>query len=127
MTYDIKPFESVGTIEFGATRKETRSKLGEFKEFKKTRFSKNTTDDFGCFHVFYDESDRVVAIEFFRLAEVSYKEKNLFGLDRTALISLFNDPSESEEPNAIIFDSYGVEISFEDNEVDSVFVHSKGY
>ena len=101
--------------------------MGEFKEFKKTRFSKNTTDDFGCFHVFYDESDRVVAIEFFRHAEVSYKEKNLFGLDRTALISLFNDPSESEEPDAIIFDSYGVEISFEDNEVDSVFVHSKGY
>ena len=127
MTYDIKPFESVGTIEFGAKRKETRSKLGEFKEFKKTKFSKNTTDDFGNFHIFYDESDRVAAIEFFRNAEVYFREKNLFVLDKTALVSLFNDPSESEEPDAIIFDSYGVEISFEDNEVDSVFVHSKGY
>lgn len=127
MAYNIKPFESVGPIVFGATRKEIREELGEFQEFKKTKFSKNTTDDFGCFHVFYDTSNRVVAIEFFRNAEVTFDNMNLFVLDKTALISLFNDPFAIEEQDAVIFDSYGVEISFEDNEVDSVFIHSKGY
>jgi hypothetical protein len=127
MAYNIKPFESVGPILFGATRKETREKLGEFQEFKKTKFSKNTTDDFGCFHVYYDTSDIVVAVEFFRNAEVTFKNKNLFALDKTALISLFNDPSTIEEQDAVIFDSYGVEFTIEDDEVDSVFVHSKGY
>ena len=127
MVYDINPFKSVGPIEFGATREETRSKLGEFKEFKKTRFSKNTTDDFGCFHVFYDESDRVVAIEFFRNSKVYYNDKNLFVLNKADLISLFNDSYKSEEQDTIIFNSFGVEIPFEDNEVDSVFVHSKEY
>jgi len=40
-----------------------RKENGEYKEFRKNKFSKNTTDDFGAFHAFYDETDRLEAIE----------------------------------------------------------------
>jgi hypothetical protein len=37
MTYEIKPYIGVGSIEFGMTESEVRSAIGgEFRQFKKT-------------------------------------------------------------------------------------------
>ena len=60
------PTESVGSIRFGMTREMVRAAAGSiFTEFRKTRFSKNTSDDFGFMHVFYDEKDMCEAVELF--------------------------------------------------------------
>ena len=93
-TFTINPFSSVGKISFGANRDEVRNILGQFTEFRKTRFSKNTTDDFGGLHVYCNEGDTVDAIELFPIDTlVLYKKKDLFGLSKEELIMLFSDPS----------------------------------
>ena len=52
----IVPNKKVGDIEFGMKRKTVREVIGEeYKEFKKNIFSKNTTDDYGEFHVYYNK------------------------------------------------------------------------
>ena len=64
--WEAKPLIGVGKIKFGMTRDDVRNALGlEFKEFKKSKYSKNTTDDFGVCHVFYDEDDKCEAVEIF--------------------------------------------------------------
>ena len=49
----INSLKSVGNIKFGESREEVRKEYGDFKEFKKSKYSKNTTDDFKSFHVYY--------------------------------------------------------------------------
>lgn len=127
-TFTINPFSSVGKISFGANRDEVRNILGQFTEFRKTRFSKNTTDDFGGLHVYYNEGDTVDAIELFPIDTlVLYKKKDLFGLSKEELIMLFSDPSFKEEPGHLTFANYGVEIGMEDDVITSILVHKKGY
>ena len=48
-TFKITPFSNVGDIKFDSNREVVRKQLGKFNEFRKTRFSRNTTDDFGGF------------------------------------------------------------------------------
>lgn len=124
----VTPFSGVGDIKFGANREEVRNLLGSYTEFRKTRFSKNTTDDFGGFHVFYSNKNTVDAVEFFPLeTELIYAEKNLFSLNRNKLITLFNDSTLKEESEYLAFETYGIEISIEDDIVTSILVHKKGY
>jgi len=63
--FDIDPTVSVDEIKFGSSRSDVRNRYGECEEFKKNKYSKNTTDDFGDFHVYYTEDDEFEAIEFF--------------------------------------------------------------
>lgn len=67
---DVVPLKKVNDVEFGMKREEVRELWGEAKEFKKSKFSKVTTDDFGFCHVYYDENDRCEAVEIFEDAEV---------------------------------------------------------
>ena len=60
-----------------------------YKEFKKTPLSTNTTDDFGAFHVYYDDDDRCEAVEFFDDAEVEVDGELVF-------------PTSSEEVRRVI-------------------------
>ena len=62
--WDIIPFKSFGPLKFGMDRKEIRKLANlSFQEFKKTKESKNTTDDFELFQVFYDENNKCIYIE----------------------------------------------------------------
>ena len=60
------PLTNVGPVKLGATREAVRAAAGpEFEEFAKSSSSENTTDDYGSFHVYYDENDTCVAVEVF--------------------------------------------------------------
>ena len=51
--WEIKPLISVGPIKFGMSRKDLHDLFEEkCKEFKKTKYSNNTTDDYGRFNVY---------------------------------------------------------------------------
>ena len=64
--WEIKPLISVGPIKFGMSRKDLHDLFEEkCKEFKKTKYSKNTTDDYGRFHVYYTQDDLVDAVDIF--------------------------------------------------------------
>ena len=47
MKINATPLQEVNGVKFGMPRNEVRAILGEAREFKKSKFSKNTTDDFG--------------------------------------------------------------------------------
>ena len=70
MKFVADPLKRVGEVEFGMSREKVRSILGEAKEFKKSKYSKNTTDDFGFCHVYYDPDNCCEAIELFGDIEI---------------------------------------------------------
>ena len=55
-----------------------RKLYGEYEEFKKSEYSENTTDDFGSFHVYYDENDKCEAVEIFDDVEVTVNGEKIF-------------------------------------------------
>lgn len=77
--WTIVPTKSVNGIKFGTERKVVREKLGmDYTEFKKNKFSVNTLDNYGSFHMFYDEQDRLEAIELFGEEVVFIKDTKVF-------------------------------------------------
>ena len=76
------PLVEINGVKFGMPRSKVRAMLGgKYKEFKKSKFSKNTTDDFGVCHVFYTPDDKCEAVEMFNECEVSVNGTVLFPVD----------------------------------------------
>ena len=122
----FSPFKGASDIQFGDNRDKVRQ-LGTFEEFKKNRFSKNTTDDFGSFHVYYDESNNVEAIEFFPDSILMFNRKNLFMLNPQELTKTLNDSSAVIEESDISFPSYGMDVSFDGDAIISILIHKEAY
>ena len=75
----VIPMKKVNDIEFGMERSEVRKKFTiPAKEFKKSKFSKRTTDDFGSCHVYYDKNDKCEAVEIFDDVMVYINDKKIF-------------------------------------------------
>ena len=124
--YEIKSYVSVGNINFGEERDSVRLKNGNYKEFKKSKFSKNTTDDFSSFHVFYDAENKVNAVEFFE--SVYMNNIDLFSKTYEELKNIFLDSTCEEDDCGIIFKSYGFSLYSPDKKtIESVLVFKKGY
>jgi hypothetical protein len=65
-TLIIIPTKSVNDIEFGVSRAAVEASFGQpAKTFKKTKWSKSTTADYGDFHVYYDTDGAFEAVEIF--------------------------------------------------------------
>lgn len=127
---EIEPYERVGNIKFGSNRETVRKDNGNCKEFKKSRFSKNSTDDFASFHVFYSEDDRVEAVEFFRESNLYFHDIQLFSQSYSDLKARFNalDSNITEDESGIIYKTLGFSVYSPDGEqVESILVFEKGY
>ena len=82
----ISPYSGIQQIKLGSDRESIRKALGDYKEFKKTKASANSTDDFKWVHVYYNKSNKCVAFEIF--FEKSSKETKLeVKLDGIDLVS----------------------------------------
>ena len=89
------PLVEINGVKFGMPRTEVRAVLGgKYKEFKKSKFSKNTTDDFGVCHVFYTPDDRCEAVEVFNGCEVSVNGMVLFPADISFVKKQIDDLEE---------------------------------
>ena len=127
---EIEPYEKVGNIKFGSERETVRKDNGNFKEFRKSCFSKNSTDDFSSFHVFYSEDDRVEAVEFFRESNLYFHDIQLFSQSYGDLKTRFNalDSNITEDESGIIYKTLGFSVYSPDGEqVESILVFGKGY
>lgn len=122
----LKPLESVGDIMFGMKREDVH-KL--FKEkctpFKKSKFSKNTTDDYGRFHVFYDVDDKVDAVEIFEGIELILNEDVVFPIGISEIERLLPGIEKEGSSYTHIGKSIGIETVSE--KVESILAGSKGY
>lgn len=70
--YNVTPLKGFNDVLFGMSRTEIHRILGEpIRVFKKSQFSKVSTDDYGSYHIFYDKNDCFEAVEFFEANEVA--------------------------------------------------------
>ena len=127
---DFLPNMGAGQIKLSSLRNEVRALLGTHKEFKKTKFSKNTTDNFSFCHVFYDDQDKVEAVEFFNETEFLFKDKNLFSFSFAELKSFLESNSVNFEGEAsgLRSDAIGLSVySPDEQRIETILVYRRGY
>lgn len=120
------PLKEINGVKFGMSRSEVRTVLGgEYKEFKKSKYSKNTTDDFGVCHVFYTLDDKCEAVEVFGECEVSVNGQLLFPLDISLVKKLIEDLEE--DFGSYISKKLSVGIYAPEGEPESILFGEAGY
>ncbi len=123
---EIVPMKSFNGIFFGTKREELRKEFAiEFLEFKKSKYSENTTDDYKLFHIFYDKSSNFEAIETFGDIPVFVGDIDLFSMKITDLPRLADD--FVEEYGSYISKSKSMGITFENGNVESALFGSPNY
>ena len=122
----VRPLVDVDGIQFGTSRDEVRTILGNgYREFKKSAFSINTTDDYGRFHVFYDRENRFEAIEVFSPVIVKLNGRKFFPIPmREAMKEV---PSLTKEGDSLISKTYSIGLYAPDGEPESILFPRKGY
>lgn len=138
MTYEIKPYIGVGSIEFGMTESEVRSVIGgEFCQFKKTPASEMLTDAFSDkgIHVYYKKPGICEAVEFGNPAEPTFMGNKLIGIPFKEVKKLFEKLDDTIEVDETGFTSYkfGVGVfvptlkKSKNEPIQGVIVFEKGY
>ncbi len=124
--YRVIPLVGFNNVKFGMPRSEVRNILGSpVKEFKKSKFSKNTTDDFGDFHIFYNADDQFEAVEFFKEAEIQDDKGNIFPKSITDIKCL---PYKfTNDGDSYVNKEYSIGIFAPDNLVESILFGIKDY
>ncbi len=124
--WSAQPLIEVNGIEFGMNRKEVRKVLsGEVREFRKSKFSKSTTDDFGTCHVYYDNNDKCEAIEVFGDVTVSIADKVIFPSDIKTIEKMISDIAE--EDGSYISKQLSIGIYAPNGKMESILFGAKGY
>lgn len=122
---EFTPYNKVGNIAFNEKRSLVRTDYPNFREFKKAPISKNTTDAYPGFHVFYDSHNEVEAVELFRGESLVLNGVNLFSLSKAEFINKF--PGCVDEDGSLNCAKEGFMVSFAHGEVDGILVYRKGY
>lgn len=120
-----QPLKEVNGIKFGMKREDVRKIIGEAKEFKKSKFSKNTTDDFGYCHVFYNDDDECEAIEIFNNTEVLINETVVFPINISEIKTIIKDLVEEE--GSFISKSQSIGIYAPNGNMESILFGNIGY
>lgn len=120
-----QPLKEINGIKFGMKREDVRKIIGEAKEFKKSKFSKNTTDDFGYCHVFYNDDDECEAIEIFNNTEVLINETVVFPINISEIKTIIKDLVEEE--GSFISKSQSMGIYAPNGNMESILFGNIGY
>lgn len=120
------PLKSVGQICFGMTRGEVRKIFSiEAKEFKKTKFSRNTSDDFGFCHVFYNLNNECEAIEIFDEIQISINDNIIFPGDIDNAKKVIND--FEEDFGSYISKTNSIGIYAPTGKIESILLGNENY
>ena len=128
MRFDVIPIQSVNNLLFGTNRDEVRQAFGDFEEFKKESSNKNTADDFGFCHVFYDENNCFIAIEIFNENTVYIDGELVFPTNSKKIRELINDFVDFYGSSISLSMSVGIDSIDDDDELpESILFGKKGY
>lgn len=119
------PLSEVNGVKFGMKRCDVRKVFGEATEFKKSKFSKTTTDDFGFCHVFYNQSDECEAIEIFDENEVQIDDITVFPDNADKLKSML--PDTEDDDCGFISKSKSIGVYAPDGKMESILFGCIGY
>lgn len=122
---DANPLKEVCGVKFGMKREVVRKLLGTSKEFKKSKISKNTTDDFGYCHVFYNINDEFEAIEIFEESEVSIDGTVVFPASIETAKNVLGE--FLEEDGSYINKSKSIGIYAPSGKMESILFGNTGY
>lgn len=76
---DFIPNKQIGDVRFGMKKQDVRNILGKkYRSFRKSIFSKSTTDAYSDYHVYYTQDGTLEAVEIFGSVEVWFKGEKLF-------------------------------------------------
>lgn len=122
----VIPLQSVGKIKFGMRREEVRSIINKnYTEYKKNRYSQNTTDDFGFCQIFYDKKNLCEAVEIFEEVEVSMNGITLFpGSVDTAYQII---PGLVQDEYGLTSTIQSIGISVLEGKIESILFGRQGY
>jgi len=121
---DVTLLKEVNGIKFGTKRSDVRKVLVEAAEFKKSKYSKNTTDDFGYCHVFYNNQDEFEAIEVFDYEDIIINGKSIGSKNVEFIKAMFDD---AEEDYGFISKKYSVGVYAPDDNIESFVFGCDGY
>ncbi|MDR0916487.1 MAG: hypothetical protein LBN02_04790 [Oscillospiraceae bacterium] len=127
--YEFLPRESFGGVKFGTDRAIVRETFGEYKEFKKSEFSINTTDEFSILHAYYDAENKLEAMEVFA-ESVSYNGIRLFPASKSEFTNALHKwgIEFSVSYGSIISEGLGISAYVPDeNEIECVLLYRSGY
>ena len=134
MLYKILPYVGIGGLKLKTYRSGVRDFFGgSYSEFKKTVSSENTTDDFGFCHAYYDNEDKLEAVEFFNdeNIDITYNDESLFKISYSRLKELLNNSKLKIEDCGFIDDHNGISgytsSNNEDEPVESILIFKNGY
>lgn len=106
-----------------------RKLLGKYNTFIKSKYSENSTDDFGFCHVYYNTYNQLIAIEFFPEADLRFNVEKLFSLSAKELANLVKPYDES-----VVIDEYsvfskalGICAEIDEGDIKSVLVCTADY
>lgn len=126
----VIPTQSVGFIRFGMMREDVRTAVGSTcTEFRKSKFSKNTTDDFGFMHVFYDEKNTCEAVELFNDCTVTVDDVCLMPSDKAEVDAWLKERDAAAElsPCDSVSKALAIGVAASEGRVESILFGRAGY
>lgn len=122
----VKPLVGFDDVKFGMERSQIRALLGEpAREFKKSKFSKMTTDDYSAYHIFYDKDNKFEAVEFFDDVEIKVDSNIVFPISIDSLKEMnYNFTSDGD---GFISVEYSIGIYAPGGKAESILFGVKGY
>ncbi|EIC19467.1 hypothetical protein [Thiorhodovibrio frisius] len=138
MVFNFLPYASLGGLKFSMDRADVRKLLGTpNKEFMKTAFSKNTTDGYLGFHIYYDTGNKVEAIEFTDDSSnnVVFQEVNLLTQSFQESVNFLSatDDELKIENDGLVSSNLGLAIYAPEHtlnpeaKIESLLLYRKGY
>lgn len=126
LKWSATPLEGINGVKFGMPRSEVRKVLGgKYKEFRKSKFSKNTTDDFGICHVFYNPDNKCEAVEVFDECEILVNGEVIFPLDISSVKKRISDLKE--DTGSYISKELSIGIYAPEGKPESILFGEAGY
>jgi hypothetical protein len=130
MKLEIVPFERVGSLAFGMKREKVREVLGlDFRTFRKSPRSVNTTDDYTALgvHLYYTEHDELEFVEMFSPTEPIFMGVNLLeNAENTLRLLRKVDPDPETDEAGYTFHKIGIALYVEDK-LEAVSAFRRGY
>ena len=124
--WEVIPLVSVGPIKMGMTRDDVHGLFKEkCKEFKKTKYSKNTTDDYGKFHVYYTSDNLVEAVEIFEGIELSLYNNVIFPIKVCEIENKISGIEKNE--SSYIHKAKSIAIETGEEMAESILVGAEAY
>lgn len=126
---EIHLLKSVNDIAFGTDRNVVRQAFGgEYTEFKKSKYSKTTTDDYGDFHLFYSVENTLEAIEIFPGTNVIVDGKEIY-LECPAIVDWVQqiDPDSEQDNDGIISKKMSIGVYAPHQEFETILFGREDY